>query len=54
VGEDSKFCSLWGGWCSNEPLGLYGVGVWKKIKWGWEMFSSHTKFEAGDGIKVRF
>lgn len=24
---DSKFGSLWGGWCSNEPLGVYGVGV---------------------------
>jgi hypothetical protein len=23
---DSKFGSLWGGWCSNEPLGSYGVG----------------------------
>jgi hypothetical protein len=23
---DSKFGSLWGGWCFNESRGVYGVG----------------------------
>jgi hypothetical protein len=46
---DSKSSSLWGGWCF-EPLGLYGVGLWK----GWGMFSSHTRSEVGAGFKVRF
>jgi hypothetical protein len=26
---DSKNGSLWGGWCSNEILGPYGVGLMK-------------------------
>jgi hypothetical protein len=51
---DSKFGSSWGGWCSNEPLGAFGVGLWKNIRRGWEKFSSHTRFEVGDGSKVRF
>jgi hypothetical protein len=24
---DSKFGSLWGRWCSNDPIGSYGVGL---------------------------
>jgi hypothetical protein len=31
---DSKFGSLWSGWCSNEPLGSYGVRLWKKYQEG--------------------
>ena len=48
---DSKFGSLWGGWCFNEPLG-YGVGLWKNIKRGCGMFSSHTIYGVADGSKV--
>ena len=51
---NSKFGILWGGWCSNEPLEWYGAGIWKNIMRGWGKFSSHTKFEVGDGTKVRF
>jgi hypothetical protein len=52
---DSKFGNLYGGgWCSNEPHGLLWVGVWKNIRRGWEMFSSHARFKVGDGAKVRF
>jgi hypothetical protein len=29
---DSKFGISWGGWCFNEPIGPYGVGLWKNIK----------------------
>jgi hypothetical protein len=42
------------GWCSMEPVGVYGVGLWKNIIKGWGKFSSHTRFEVGDGFKVRF
>ena len=31
---DSKFGSLWGGWCSLEPKGAFGVGLWKNIRKG--------------------
>jgi hypothetical protein len=34
---DSKFRSLWGGWCSVEPR-AFGVGLWKNIKKGWDTF----------------
>jgi hypothetical protein len=50
---DSKFSSSWGGWCSNEPLGMYRVDLWNNIRKGWRKFSTHTKFDVGDGSKVR-
>jgi hypothetical protein len=51
---DSKYGNLWGGWGSNEVHGSYGVGLWKNIRRGWVEFSSHTRFEVGDGFKIRF
>jgi hypothetical protein len=30
------------------------VGIWKNIRRGWGMFSSHYRFEVGDGNNVRF
>jgi hypothetical protein len=33
---DSKFGSLWVGWCSLEPIDTFGVGLWKNIRKGWE------------------
>jgi len=47
---DSKFGSSWGGWCSIDSLGPYGVGLWKNM---WR-FSNHTRFELGDGSKIKF
>jgi hypothetical protein len=35
---DSKYGSAWGGWCSNEVHGSYGVGLWKNIRRGWRSF----------------
>jgi hypothetical protein len=32
----------------------YGVGLWKNIKRGWRKFSSHIRFEVGEGFNVRF
>jgi hypothetical protein len=31
---DSKYGSLWGGWCSFESGGALGVGLWKNIRKG--------------------
>jgi hypothetical protein len=31
---DSKFGSLFGEWCSLEPVGAFGVGLWKNIRKG--------------------
>ncbi|KAG6729257.1 hypothetical protein I3842_01G018300 [Carya illinoinensis] len=51
---ESKYGSLWGGWCTNEVRGAYGVGLWKYIRGGWEVFSRHTNFRLGDGTKIKF
>jgi hypothetical protein len=39
---------------SSEPVGAYGVCLWKNILRGWGKFYSRTKFEVGDGSKVKF
>jgi hypothetical protein len=51
---DSKFDSLWGGWCSLEPVGVFGVGLWKNIRKGWDKLFSFISFEVGDGSKISF
>jgi hypothetical protein len=51
---ESKFGCLWGGWCSREPVGAFGVGLWKNIRKGWETFSGFTRFEVGDGVRIKF
>jgi hypothetical protein len=51
---DSKYGSLRGGWCSLEPTGAFGVGVWKNIKKGWISFSRFTRFVVGVGSKISF
>lgn len=47
---DSKYGSAFGGWCSSEPIRVYKVS----FRRGWGKFCSHTKFEVGDGSKVKF
>lgn len=47
-------CCEWGECCSIDPPGLHGVGLWKYIRKGWRLFSSHIKFDPGDGSKTRF
>jgi hypothetical protein len=44
----------WCGWCSSEPVGAFGVGVWKFIRNGWDFFSSFTRFDVGDGSRIKF
>jgi hypothetical protein len=50
----TKYGSSWRDWCCWKPIEVYGVGLWKNIMSGWGKFSSHTRFEVGDGSKVRF
>jgi hypothetical protein len=51
---DAKFGSVRGGWCSLAPTGPYGVGLWKNIRRGWSLLYSLTRFDLGDGSKIRF
>jgi hypothetical protein len=51
---DAKIGSVGGGWCPLAPTGLHGVGLWKNIRKGWNLFFSHTRFELGDGSKIIF
>ena len=51
---DSKYGSLWGGWCSLEPGGAYRVGLWKNIRKGWETFKGFTRYVVGDGTRISF
>jgi hypothetical protein len=54
VAVDFKFSSLWGGWCSLEPVGAFGVGLWKNIRKGCETFFGFARFEVGDGVRTKF
>jgi hypothetical protein len=51
---DAKYGCNRGGWCLVDPPGSYGVGHWKYIRRGWRIFSSHTRFDPGDGTRIRF
>ena len=51
---DSKYESLWGGWCSLILVGAFGVGLWKNIRKWWDNFFSFTRFEVGDDTKISF
>lgn len=46
--------SLVKGWCSNEVRSVYGVGLWKNIKNGWEDFARFINFKVGDGARLSF
>lgn len=51
---DHKYGCVWGGWCSKEGRGSYGVSLWKFIRKEWNTFEKHLKFEVGDGARTRF
>ena len=51
---EAKYGSLWGGWCSKEVRGPYGVGLWKNIRREWESFSSKIYMQVGNGVRIRF
>lgn len=44
--------SLWGGWCSLEPIGTFRVGLWKNIKKGCDKFLGYSRLEAGDRTRI--
>lgn len=48
------YYSAWGGWCSKEGRGSYGVSLWKFKRKGWNIFEKHLKFEVGDGACICF
>jgi hypothetical protein len=50
---DAKYGSNWGGWHFVDTVGPHGGGLWRYIN-GWRVFSSHTKFDPGDGFKIKF
>jgi hypothetical protein len=45
---DTKYVSSWGGWCSNEVHGSYGMELRKNIMREWCEFFEHIKVEVGD------
>jgi len=50
----SKFGSLWDGWCSLEPIGTFGLGLWKNIRKGWDTFSGFVRLKVGNGVRTKF
>jgi hypothetical protein len=43
-----------GDWCTKQVERPFGVGDWKHIRRGWELFSKFIRFEVGDGTRIRF
>ena len=51
---DSKYGSMWGGWCSHRVTQAYGVSLWKFITAGWNTFSNYISYMVGDGSRIKF
>jgi len=51
---EAKYGCLNGVWCTKKVEGLFGVGVWKHIWWGWGVFLRFIRFEVGDGFHIIF
>jgi hypothetical protein len=49
-----KYGSMWGGWCTVEGHGSYGVSVWKSIRKDWGCFVPFISYRVGAGDKVQF
>lgn len=47
-GEEDPF------WLPKTISTSHGVGVWKGIRKGWDVFQRHIQFEIGEGSFVRF
>jgi hypothetical protein len=50
----AKYGTDWGGWRSGVITGSHGVGLWKYICMGWQVFSNHFRFVPGEGSRIRF
>ncbi|KAG7950083.1 hypothetical protein I3843_13G094100 [Carya illinoinensis] len=51
---EKKYGSLWGEWCTREVSGAHGVGLWKHIRRGWEVFNRFVKLQVGTGTMIKF
>jgi len=51
---DAKYASTWAGWCSLDPPGSHGVGLWENIRKGWSLFRSYTRLILGVGSRIQF
>jgi hypothetical protein len=49
-----SYCGCQVRWCSLDPPGSHGVGLWKYIRKGWSLFCSHTRFILGHESRIRF
>jgi len=49
-----KYGSMRDGWCTKVVGGSFGIGVWKCIRRGRDVFVEHVRYEVGDGSKVLF
>jgi hypothetical protein len=50
----AKYGSVWGGWHTGAISSSHGVGLWKYICMGWQNFKRHTRFDPGEGSRIRF
>ena len=50
----AKYGGVRGGWTSNFPRDTHGCSLWRHIRMGWEVFSSHISFEVGLGTRISF
>ena len=51
---EAKYGCMNGVWCTKVVEGPYGVGMWKHIRRGWEVFSKFINFRVGNGSNIRF
>ena len=50
----SKFGEGYGGWCSGDINGGFGVGLWKEIKKEWSQLTQYTYLALGNGRRISF
>ena len=50
----SKFGEGFGGWCSGDINGGYGVSLWKEIKKEWSQLTQYTYLALGNGRRISF
>ena len=50
----TKYGEGQGGWCTKVCKRTHGCGLWRSIHEGWESFSKHLSFVAGEGTRICF
>ena len=50
----SKFREDYGGWCSGDIKGGFGVGLWKEIRKEWPQLIQNTYLAFGNGRRISF